>query len=99
MIDLNEMAADMYAVATEREKNHPLMNSLTSVELLKHLSTEVVEASMAYTVSAEPFRKELGDIMCIAMLLAHKENFDIEMMLSETLAKNTERAHKTGDKL
>lgn len=99
MIDLNEMAADMYEVALQREKNHPLTNSCTSVELLKHLAGEVVEASMAYGVSTEPYRMELGDILCIAMLLAHKENFDIEKILSDTLAKNTERANKTGDKL
>ncbi len=99
MIDLNEMAGQMYEVALKREEHSPYMNSLTSVELLKHLSGEVVEASMAYGVGAEPYRMELGDILCITMLLAHKENFDIEKMLSDTLAKNTERANRTGDKL
>lgn len=99
MIDLNEMAGRMYEVALKREEHSPYMNSLTSVELLKHLSTEIVEASMGYGLGADPYRKELGDILCIAMLLAYKENFDIEKMLEETLAKNTERANKTGDKL
>ena len=99
MIDLNEMAGQMYEVALKREEHSPYMNSLTSVELLKHLAGEVVEASMAYGVSTEPYRKELGDILCMTMLLAHKENFDIEKILSDTLAKNTERANKTGDKL
>lgn len=98
MIDLNEMAEQMYEVALRREEHSPYMNSLTSVELLKHLAGEVVEASMVYNFS-EPYRKELGDILCIAMLLAHKENFNIESMLQETLAKNTERADRTGDKL
>ena len=99
MIDLNEMAEQMYEVALKREEHSPYMNSLTSVELLKHLSGEVVEASMAYGVSTEPYRMELGDILCMTMFLAHKENFDIEKILSDTLAKNTERANKTGDKL
>ncbi len=99
MIDLNEMAGQMYEVALKREEHSPYMNSLTSVELLKHLAGEVVEASMAYGVGTEPYRKELGDILCMTMLLAHKENFDIEKILSDTLAKNTERANKTGDKL
>ena len=98
MIDLNEMASQMYEVALKREKNSPYMNSLISVELLKHLAGEVVEASMAYGVSTEPYRMELGDVLCITMLLAYKENFDIEKILSDTLAKNTERANKTGDK-
>jgi NTP pyrophosphatase (non-canonical NTP hydrolase) len=99
MIDLNEMAGQMYEVALKRESHSPYMNSLTSVELLKHLAGEVVEASMAYGVGAEPYRMELGDILCMTMLLAHKENFDIEKMLSDVLAKNTERANRTGDKL
>lgn len=99
MIDLNEMASQMYEVALKREQHSPYMNSLTSVELLKHLAGEVVEASMAYGVSTEPYRMELGDILCMAMLLAHKENFDIEKILYDTLAKNTERANKIGDKL
>lgn len=99
MIDLNEMASQMYEVALKREKNSPYMNSLTSVELLKHLAGEVVEASMTYGVSTESYRMELGDVLCITMLLAYKENFDIEKILSDTLAKNTERANKTGDKL
>lgn len=99
MIDLNEMASQMYEVALKREEHSPYMNSLTSVELLKHLAGEVVEASMAYSVGAEPYRMELGDILCMTMLLAHKENFDIEKILSDTLAKNTERANRTGDKL
>ena len=42
MIDLNEMAGQMYEVALKREEHSPYMNSLTSVELLKHLSGEVV---------------------------------------------------------
>lgn len=99
MIDLNEIAGQMYKVALKREKNSPYMNSLTSVELLKHLAGEVVEASMTYGVSTESYRMELGDVLCITMLLAYKENFDIEKILSDTLAKNTERANKTGDKL
>ena len=99
MIDLNEIAGQMYEVALKREKNSPYMNSLTSVELLKHLAGEVVEASMAYRVSTEPYRMELRDVLCITMLLAYKENFDIEKILFDTLAKNTERANKTGDKL
>lgn len=99
MINLNEMASQMYEVALKREKNSPYMNSLTSVELLKHLAGEVVEASMAYGVSTEHYRMELGDVLCMVMLLAYKENFDIEKILSDVLAKNTERANKTGDKL
>ena len=99
MIDLNEMAGQMYEVALKREEHSPYMNSLTSVELLKHLAGEVVEASMGYGLGAEPYRKELGDILCITMLLAYKEYFDIEAMLQETLDKNTNRANRTGDKL
>ena len=99
MIDLNEMAEQMYDVAQQREKNHPLTNSITGVELLKHLSTEVVEASIVYSVATDAFRKELGDVLCIAMLLAHKEGFDIEEMLKETYEKNKARAEKHGDKL
>ena len=99
MIDLNEMASQMYEIALKREEHSPYMNSLTSVELLKHLAGEVVEAGMAYGVSTEPYRMELGDVLCMTMLLAYKENFDIEKILSDVLAKNTERANKTGDKI
>lgn len=99
MIDLNEMAGQMYEVALKREEHSPYINSLTSVELLKHLAGEVVEAGVAYGVSTEPYRIELGDVLCMTMLLAYKENFDIEKILLDTLAKNTERANKTGDKL
>lgn len=99
MIDLNEMVSQMYEVASKREEHSPYMNSLTGVELLKHLVGEVVEASMAYGVATEPYRMELGDILCITMLLAYKENFDIEKILSDVLTKNTERANRTGDKL
>ena len=59
------MTSQMYEVALKREKNSPYMNSLTSVELLKHLAGEVVETGMAYGVSTEPYCMELGDVLFI----------------------------------
>ena len=99
MIDLNEMASQMYEVALKREEHNPIANSLVGTEMLKHLSGEVVEASMAYGIGAEPYRMELADILCGVMLLAHKEDFDIEKMLQDVFEKNRKRAEKQGDKL
>lgn len=103
MIDLNGMAERMMDVAKIREKNNPLANSTDTIDMIKHLAEEVVEVAMAYSdmdnSGTNPFKSELGDVMCMAMLICERWSFDIEELLNKTLEKNIERANKKGDKL
>ena len=103
MIDLNGMAERMLSVARIREKNNPLANSTVTVDMIKHLAEEVVEVGMAYgdmdNSGTNPFRSELGDVLCMAILICERWSFDVEELLNDTLEKNIARANKTGDKL
>lgn len=103
MIDLNGMAERMMDVAKIREKNNPLANSTDTIDMIKHLAEEVVEVGMAYSdmdnSGTNSFKSELGDVMCMAMLICERWSFDIEELLNNTLEKNIERANKKGDKL
>ena len=103
MIDLNGMAERMMEVARLREKNNPLANSTNTVDMIKHLAEEVVEVGMAYcdmgNNGTNSLKSELGDVLCMAMLICEQWSFDIEELLNDTLEKNIARANKTGDKL
>ena len=103
MIDLNGIAERMMEVARLREKNNPLANSTNTVDMIKHLAEEVVEVGMAYTDMSNngtnPLKGELGDVLCMTMLICEQWSFDIEELLNDTLEKNIARANKTGDKL
>lgn len=105
MSDINEIAEQMLTIARIREQHSPVNNSTATMDLLKHLAEELVETTVEYArigytdESTKHFQDELGDILCITMLICSKFGFDIEEILNNTLAKNTERANKTGDKL
>lgn len=105
MMDINAIAERMLTVARLREHNNPASNSTATPELLKHLSGEVVEASLEYAKigikddATKNFQHELGDIMCLTMLICCNYGFDIEEILNDTLEKNIARAEKHGDKL
>lgn len=105
MIDINGLAERMLTVARLREQNNLSTNSTATVNLLKHLSGEVVEASLEYARigvkddATKNFQHELGDILCLTMLICCNYGFDIEEILNDTLEKNINRANKNGDKL
>lgn len=87
MIDIDEIAVQLYEIARKQEEEHPALSSLTGIELLKSLAGKVTTAAMSYNFR-ESYRKELEDIIHIVLLLAHKEDFDIEDMLRDVLARN-----------
>lgn len=45
------------------------------------------------------FASELADIICCALIIAGKENIDIEKALLDCMERNRKRAEKQGDKL
>lgn len=105
MIDLNELCKVTLANATQRQKNGGNIKTDT-LSMLKHCATEVVEATEAYTNSTvrygsinQQFADELSDILCCVLIIAGKEEIDIEKALMSCIEKNRKRADKTGDKL
>ena len=105
MIDLNELCKVTLANATQRQKNGGNVKTDTR-SMLKHCAMEVVEATEAYTNSTvrygsinQQFADELSDILCCVLIIAGKEEIDIEKALTSCIEKNRKRADKTGDKL
>ena len=108
MIKLDTLAAGMYAVAEQRQKNGA--NIKTDIlSMLKHTATEVVEATEAYCKCwlvdrewkaeyKEKFAGELADIIACVLIIAHQECVDMEEALTECLKKNKDRAEGKGDK-
>lgn len=45
------------------------------------------------------FESELADIICCVLIIAGKENIDIEKAINDCIEKNRKRAEKIGDKL
>lgn len=45
------------------------------------------------------FSSELADIICCVLIIAGKENIDIEQAINNCIEKNRKRAEKVGDKL
>lgn len=112
MIDLNELAKQTLYNANKRMCNGANISIETS-KMLKHCATEVVEATEAYSkmkylpqlnrneqeIVNEQFESELADIICCVLIMASKENVDIEKAVLDCIEKNRKRADGIGDKL
>jgi NTP pyrophosphatase (non-canonical NTP hydrolase) len=72
--------------------------------MLKHCATEVVESAEVYNsmvdgvANKEIFASELADIICCVLIIAGKENIDMEYALTACMEKNYKRAIGEGDK-
>lgn len=106
MIELNDMAEKMLAVAQKRQSNGAFIKNDT-LSILKHCATEVVEATEAYVrcdnfisdgCSEEKFASELADIIACALIAAAIGEIDIEKVLNDCYEKNRNRAEGKGDK-
>ena len=53
----------------------------------------------SYCISKKHFSSELADIVCCCMIIAAKENIDLEQAIIDCMEKNRKRADGTGDKL
>ena len=109
MIDLNELCKVTLANADLRNRNGGHIKTETR-SMLKHTATEVVEAMEAYTQMVDclkhngcclnsNFPSELADIICCVLIVAGKENIDIEQAIMDFIEKNRKRAEGIGDKL
>jgi NTP pyrophosphatase (non-canonical NTP hydrolase) len=104
MINLNELCTKSLADATTRQANGANIKNDTR-SMLKHCSTEVVEAMEAYTKwtvsydGKKHFESELADIICCCLIIAGKEEIDIENAIQTCIEKNHKRAEMIGDKL
>ena len=105
MIDLNELCKVSLGNAEQRQKNGGYIKADTR-SMLKHCATEVVEATEAYTNSMirywsinQQFADELADIICCVLIIAGREEIDIEKAINGCIEKNRKRAEENGDKL
>lgn len=100
-LNLNVLATRALATAEKRKCNGSGY-SLDVASLLKHTAGEVVEAMEAYadhlTAGSASFASELADIITCVLIIARKENIDINQALLECLEKNENRAKLRGDK-
>ena len=105
MFNLNELCVMAYENAVKREAKDGKVS--TDIRLmLKHTATEVVEATEAYLndgyinkpQSKRVFASELADIICCVLIIAGKENIDMEYALTACMEKNYMRAIGEGDK-
>lgn len=107
MFDLNELCKMAYENASKREAKDGKVSTDT-MQMLKHTATEVVEATEAYSDyfyndsdwddRKRKFASELADIVCCVLIIAGKENIDMEKALTECMEKNYYRAIGKGDK-
>lgn len=107
MFNLNELCIIAYENASKREAKDGKVSTDT-MQMLKHTATEVVEATEAfnnfYLHDSElddqkgKFASELADIVCCVLIIAGKENIDMEKALTECMEKNYYRAIGKGDK-
>ena len=103
MFNLNELAVMAYENAEKREAKDGKVSTDTR-QMLKHCATEVVEAAEAYNsfvdgvANKEIFASELADIICCVLIIAGKENIDMEYALTTCMEKNYMRATGRGDK-
>lgn len=109
MIDLNEISKVTFNNANKRMNNGGNI-SIETRKMLKHCSTEVVEAMEAYSILSHSaiddefnqkknFSSELADIICCVLIISGKENIDIEKAILDCIEKNRKRAEGIGDKL
>ena len=99
MFNLNELCVMAYENAAKREAKDGKVSTDT-MQMLKHTATEVVEATEAYVAneSKAVFASELADIICCVLIIAGKENIDMEYALTTCMEKNYMRATGRGDK-
>jgi NTP pyrophosphatase (non-canonical NTP hydrolase) len=103
MFELNELAVMAYENAAKREAKDGKVSTDTR-KMLKHCATEVVESAEAYNsmvdgvANKEIFASELADIICCVLIIAGKENIDMEYALTACMEKNYKRAIGEGDK-
>ena len=105
MFNLNELCQMAYENASKREAKDGKVSTDTR-KMLKHTATEVVEAVEAYknyndiesAQDKKGFASELADIVCCVLIIAGKENIDMEYALTECMEKNYKRAIGEGDK-
>lgn len=105
MFNLNELCVMAYENAAKREAKDGKVSTDT-MKMLKHTATEVVEATEAYndyeyvdkSQTKEIFASELADIVCCVLIIAGKENIDMEYALTACMEKNYKRAIGEGDK-
>ena len=103
MFDLNELCVMAYENASKREAKDGKVSTETR-KMLKHCATEVVESAEAYNsmvdgvANKEIFASELADIVCCVLIIAGKENIDMEYALTACMEKNYKRAIGEGDK-
>ena len=103
MFNLNEMCVIAYENAKKREAKDGKVSTDTRL-MLKHTATEVVEAAEAYNswvdrvVNKNEFASELADIICCVLIIAGKEDIDMEKALACCMEKNYKRAIGVGDK-
>ena len=111
MIDLNELCKVTLSNAELRNKNDGNIK-IDTRSMLKHTATEVVEATEAYSKFqsaiytefalgdyVDHFASELADIICCVLIIACKENINIEKAVLDCIEKNRKRAEGIGDKL
>lgn len=105
MIDLNSLCKTAFEIAKARHKNGGHIKADT-LSMIKHCATEVIEATEAYTNSMirygsinQQFADELADIICCVLIIAGREEIDIEKAVNGCIEKNRRRAEGTGDKL
>lgn len=111
MLDLNYLSKISYEISKQRQNNGAFKET-TTASLLKHTATEVVEASEAFdkfqfAINSEfalgdyfdGFTSELADIIVCVLIIAGKENVDIEKAVLDCMEKNRKRAEGIGDKL
>lgn len=107
MFNLNELCVMAYENAAKREAKDGKVSTET-MQMLKHTATEVVEATEAYQDyfyndsdfddKKADFASELADIICCVLIIAGKENIDMEYALTACMEKNYKRAIGEGDK-
>lgn len=103
MIDLNKLCTKSLDDAITRAVNGANVK-IDTRSMLKHCSTEVVEAMEAYTKwvaysSKNQFESELADIIVCCLIIAGNEEIDIENAIKDCIEKNHKRAEMIGDKL
>lgn len=94
MLDLNNLSQICLDISERRQKQGDFGKRLNTTEnLLKHCATEVVEA-MAEKESLTEFSKELADIVICVLVIAGKEQIDIEEAILDGIEKNQKRIRK-----
>ncbi len=101
-MDLNKIAKQSLVIAYKRHENGEV-NDVTTINMLKHCAGEVIEATEAY-ISYANFEEqtgnkalalELADVIICTLIIAAKEDIDIEKSLLDAVEKNRKRAEKS----